>query len=262
MHFVYIAAAVLPAIIILIYSYKQDSFPEPPKIVFKTFLFGCATVLGIDLIISELDTFSENNLSGETYNFFDTFIRAAFVEEFFKFCVIVFYCTRKTAFDEPIDGLVYGVAASLGFAAYENIGYVLHFYKEPSFEIAIFRAFTAVPMHALCGIMMGFLISKCIFEKTNNYMNLILALLIPVGMHGFYNFCFTSELVPYQLAYIFLLVFTIITIMVFKNLNKKQKKGIIFNKKYFTISLNNFAKVSSGILIFYLGLNYLVSLTI
>ena len=93
-------------------------------------------------------------------------------------------------------------------------------------------------------------------------MNLILALLIPVSMHGFYNFCFTSELISYQLAYILLLIFTIITIMVFKNLKKKQKTGIIFNKKYFAISLNNFAKVSSGILIFYLGLNYLVSITI
>ena len=87
---------------------------------------------------------------------------------------------------------------------------------EPSFEIAIFRAFTAVPMHALCGIMMGFLISKCIFEKNNNYMNLILALIIPVCMHGFYNFCFTSELISYQLAYILLLIFTIIMIMMFK----------------------------------------------
>jgi RsiW-degrading membrane proteinase PrsW (M82 family) len=165
MHFVYIGAAIIPAIIILVYAYKQDSFPEPPRIVFKTFLFGCATVLGIDLIISELDTFSETNLKGETFHFFDNFIRAAFVEEFFKFCVIVFYCTRKTAFDEPMDGLIYGAAASLGFAAYENIGYVLYFYKEPSFELAIVRAFSAVPMHALCGIMMGFLISESIFEK-------------------------------------------------------------------------------------------------
>ena len=114
MHFVYIGAAIIPAIIILVYAYKQDSFPEPPRIVFKTFLFGCATVLGIDLIISELDTFSETNLRGETFHFFNNFIRAAFVEEFFKFCVIVFYCTRKTAFDEPMDGLIYGAAASLG----------------------------------------------------------------------------------------------------------------------------------------------------
>ena len=48
MHFVYISAAIIPAILILIYAYKQDSFPEPPRIVFKTFLFGCATILGID----------------------------------------------------------------------------------------------------------------------------------------------------------------------------------------------------------------------
>ena len=93
-------------------------------------------------------------------------------------------------------------------------------------------------------------------------MNLILALLIPVGMHGFYNFSFTSELISYQLAYLLLFAFTIITIMLFRSLKKKQKKGIIFNKKYLTISLSNFIQVSGGILIFYLGLNYLISITI
>ena len=81
-HFLHLFVAMLPGVVILIYVYKQDVFPEPKQIVFKTFLFGCATILGIDLIISELDSFSDNNLSGETYNFFDTFIRAAFVEEF------------------------------------------------------------------------------------------------------------------------------------------------------------------------------------
>ena len=53
-------------------------------IVFKTFIFGCATVLGIDLIIPVLDNFSESTFKGETYYFFDSFIRAGFVEEIFK----------------------------------------------------------------------------------------------------------------------------------------------------------------------------------
>ena len=74
MHFLYIGAAVIPALLILLYAYKQDSFPEPPRIVFKTFLFGCATVLGIDLIIPVLDNFSETTLKGETFNFFDNFL--------------------------------------------------------------------------------------------------------------------------------------------------------------------------------------------
>ena len=134
------------------------------------------------------------------------------------------------------------------------------FYKEPSFELAIIRAFSAVPMHALCGVMMGFLISESIFEKKYNYLNLILALMIPVGMHGLYNFSYTSELITSQVANILLFVFTVRAIMMFSNLKKKQKAGIIFNKKHYTISVYNFAQVSSFVLVFYLGLNYLVSI--
>ena len=59
MYFLYILSAITPAILILLFVYKQDKFPEPKNIVFKTFLFGCATILAIDLIIPVLDNFSE-----------------------------------------------------------------------------------------------------------------------------------------------------------------------------------------------------------
>ena len=207
MYFVYLLAAILPAVVLVLYAYKQDQFPEPPKIVFKTFLFGCGTILAINLITPVLDDYSKEYLSGETYNFFNNFIRAAFVEEFFKACVIIFYCTRKTAFDEPMDGVIYGIATSLGLAAYENIEYVLYSYEVPSFDIALVRAFTAIPLHALCGIVMGFLISQSIFEKKHNYLNLFLALFIPVGIHGLYNFSFLSSVISYKVAYFLLLIF-------------------------------------------------------
>ena len=259
-YWLYILSAILPAIILVLYAYKQDQFPEPPRIVFKTFLFGCATVLGIDIIIPVLDEFNENYFTGDTYHFFDSFIRAAFVEEFFKACVIIFYCTRKTAFDEPMDGVIYGIAASLGFAAYENIDYVLYFEKDPSFDIALVRAFTAIPMHALCGIIMGFLISQSIFEKKHNYLNLFLALFIPVGMHGLYNFSFSSTLVSYQVAYFILLIFSIRAYLIFKNLKIRQKQSIIFNKRYYSISITSFINISANTLIIYLILNYLIHL--
>ena len=163
MHFVYILAAIIPAILILFYVYKQDEFPEPRPIVIKTFLFGCAITLVVKLLIPAFDDYSQKYFTGETYYFFDSFIRAAFLEEFFKLFILVFYCSRKTEFDEPMDGLVYGVAASLGFAAYENIEYVLYYYKEPSFQMAYMRALSAVPMHALVGVVMGFLITQSIF---------------------------------------------------------------------------------------------------
>ena len=147
------------------FGFKYNS----KQIVFKTFLFGCATILGIDLVIPVLDNFSEANFKGETYYFFDSFIRAGFVEEIFKAMVLVFYCTRKSAFDEPMDGIIYGVAVSLGYAAYENIAYIEYFSKETSLiDISLVRAFSAVPMHGLCGVMMGFLITLSIFEKKHN----------------------------------------------------------------------------------------------
>ena len=45
---------------------------------------------------------------------------------------------------EPMDGVIYGIAASLGFAAYENIEYVLYYYELPSFNIALSRAYLLI----------------------------------------------------------------------------------------------------------------------
>jgi len=156
---------------------------------------------------------------------------------------------------------VYGVAASLGFAAYENIGYVLNFYKDPSFNIAVVRAFSAVPMHALCGIIMGFLITQSIFEKQHNYLNLILALLIPVGLHGLYNFSYASPSVSYQMANVVLFVSFLRVIFMFKGLKKKQLRGTITHKKYYFISLNKFIQSTSSVLLIYLAILYLVSVS-
>jgi len=261
-NFWHVFAAVLPALVILFYVYKQDQFPEPKPIVFKTFIFGCSIVIFLNLILFDVDNFAKKYFQGETFIFFDNFIRAAFLEEISKMIILVFFCTRKDEFDEPMDGLVYGVAASLGFAAYENIDYVLYALKEPSFELATIRAYTAVPLHALCGIMMGFLITQSIFEKKHNYLNLVLALLIPVGIHGLYNFSLTSSLISNEIAYIILVVFLIRAWFLFKNLKKKQNQSIIFNKKYFTITLNHFINASTTVLLIMLGLNYLISITL
>jgi len=262
MHFVYIGAAILPAIIILLYAYKQDSFPEPPKIVFKTFLFGCATVLAVDLVIPVLDDFSEKTFKGETYYFFNSFIRAAFLEEFLKLTVIVFYCTRKSVFDEPMDGLIYGVAASLGYAAYENIDYVLYVKEYPSFGLALTRAFSAVPAHAFFGIVMGFFVAKSIFEEKNNYFYLILAILIPVGMHGSYNYSLSSDLIHWQFINVIMFISGVAVIFMFKSLKTKQKAGIIYNKKYYSISLTKFINICTTTLLIILGLNYVVSIAL
>ena len=261
-HFLHIFAALIPAIVILIYVYKQDKFPEPKKIVFKTFLFGCATVLAIDLFIPVLDNFSETNFTGDTYYFFDSFIRAAFLEEFFKSVVLIFFCTRKSVFDEPMDGIVYGVAASLGFAAYENIDYVKYFSQKTSIlDISLLRTFSAVPMHALCGVIMGFFITLSIFNKKNNYIFLILALFVPVGMHGLYNFSLSSDLVSNEIANVILFLSFLAAIYLFREMKFKQSAGKMFHQKFYTITLSDFFQATSSVLVMYLIMNYIIEIT-
>ena len=264
-NFFYILAAILPAIIILLYVFKQDAFPEPKEVVIKTFILGATITIALDLFIGDFDRFSEQYLSGETYNFFDSFIRAAFLEEIFKMMIIVFYCTRKTAFDEPMDGLVYGVAASLGYAAWENIDYVLYFVDssgkwiyDPSFAVAIVRAFSAVPLHALCGVMMGFLIAETLFKKKYNFFNLILSLAVPVGIHGLWNFSMLSDAVNVQIAYITAFIIFLRSIYIFRDFKKKQLKKSMFNKRYYNITVKDFSLASIIVFGFYLTLNFFI----
>ena len=146
--------AILPVALIFYYVYKRDKFPEPPRVVLITFLLGIATTFPIGILIIAVEGFLETlNLGIESSNFYMSFIRAAFLEEMMKFFVIIFYCLHLDDFDEPMDAIIYGVAASLGFAVIENWEYVLGAENlEAAKYVALLRGFSAVPLHALAGV--------------------------------------------------------------------------------------------------------------
>ena len=66
-----------------------------------------------------------------------------------------------------MDGIVYGVTVSLGFATLENIYYVFAGFDDP-LGVAYLRAFSAVPAHALFGVFMGYYFMKYSFIKRKN----------------------------------------------------------------------------------------------
>ena len=107
-------------------------------------------------------------------------------------------------FNEPIDGIVYGVCASLGFATLENIYYVYllaDYFETSSMSLALLRAFSAVPAHAVFGLFMGYFFMRYSFIKKGD--NLIFAFFIPFGLHSFYNFfIFSSPIIGYAVIFI------------------------------------------------------------
>ena len=113
----------------------------------------------------------------------------ALIEEYFKYLALTKYAYKKDSFNEPMDGIVYGVAVSLGFATLENYEYVFILAEKWEIEpytMAIWRSYSAVPMHGLLGCIMGFYFGMYSFTANKKY--LILCLLIPFVIHGLYNF--------------------------------------------------------------------------
>ena len=222
--------AILPAVIIFFYVYKRDYFPEPPRIVFITLLLGAGISFPLMILIPFFEGFLETkNFGIETNHFYMSFIRAAFLEETLKFLIVIYYCLYLNEFNEPMDALVYSVAASIGFAVYENWEYVISGSKVSltfAKDIALIRAFSAVPLHALAGVFMGFFLIEAVFDKRNKKLFLFLALFFPICLHGLYNLILFSNNFSTYWIYILLIVFVIRAYFIFKkerNLQKTQK---------------------------------------
>ena len=129
------------------------------------------------------------------YSILEQFIRAFFIvgltEEFSKYVIVRYYAQPKNAFNEPYDGIVYAVMVSMGFAAVENIFYVI----EGGVTTAVLRAFTAVPAHATFGIIMGYYMGKAKFADNRMKYNL-LGLLLAIVFHGTYDFFLFINFIP------------------------------------------------------------------
>lgn len=190
--------ATAPVIVILIYVYIRDKYEkEPLGLLLKALLAGALTTIPILLVGTWLSKYFVyfSGLQAAAYN---AFIVAALNEEFFKFAALFFLIWRHKEFDEKFDGIVYAVFVSLGFAWIENIMYVLQYGQ----DVAYSRAVTAVPMHAILGITMGYYFSMAKFFENRKNINLILAIFMPVLLHGIYDFILMSQHEMYLLIFI------------------------------------------------------------
>ena len=223
--------SLIPIAIIMYYVYRRDRFPEPPRVVLTTFLLGVATVFPISILIPAVEGFAENlNLAGESIYFYQAFIRAAFLEETAKWLVLILFCAKADEFDEPMDALVYGVAVSLGFAAFENWEYVIGAaYNDElstATQIAWVRAFTAIPLHTLAGVFMGFFLIEAIFNNKYKKINIFLSLFFPICLHGFYDEILMSPNFSNWWIYPLLIVMLIRAIFVFRKERSKQDQKL------------------------------------
>ncbi|WP_242204432.1 PrsW family intramembrane metalloprotease [Aestuariivivens insulae] len=187
-------AAIVPSLIIIFYIYRKDRYErEPKRLILLNFFLGAI----VSIIITTILYYAFNIVLplANRMSVFQQFVKAFFVvaltEEFSKYVIVRYVAQNNKSFNEPFDGIVYALTVSMGFAATENILYVF----EGGYQIALIRAFTAVPAHATFGILMGYFMGKAKFSKHKTILNL-LGLLAAMLFHGAYDFFLFIDFVP------------------------------------------------------------------
>ena len=180
-------AALLPAFILGLYIWRKDPHPEPLKWLIYAVLAGvglCLPVAFAEQYISGL-LFAGNEQNSLIETTLEAVCVAAIPEESAKLLALWLILRRNPYFDEHFDGIVYAVGVGLGFAAIENVFYVLGS-GDQWVSVAATRALLAVPGHYAFAILMGYYYSKYHFFD-RSATTAIKILLVPVMAHGVYD---------------------------------------------------------------------------
>ena len=190
-----IAAAVIPAIVLLTMVYRADRVEsEPPGLLMRLVLMGILST-SIAKLLERLGLLVLNGVfPGETllYDILLYFGVVGFAEEGAKYVLLKRATWNSPAFNCRFDGVVYAAFVSLGFALWENLGYVfMH-----GLGTAMLRAVTAIPGHACFGVFMG-----CWYAQARELARMgdenaskrlrVLSVVIPALLHGAYDFLAT-----------------------------------------------------------------------
>ena len=215
----------VPPLLILLYFVLTDKFKEPKGTVILIFFLGFLICLPAGILNGLSHDFFYDG-SKYSDNLTSSFLGPAWAEELLKFSILYLIVLKRNEFNEPMDGLVYGVVVSLGFATYENYTYVYEWaeqiakeegynFAELSYLVALGRSYSAIPMHGLNGAVMGYYFGMYVFTGKKNF--LILSLILPYLFHGFYNFLVW----PYPMTVIGILV--LFSFYLHNELKQKQK---------------------------------------
>lgn len=214
-----IRLGILPAIALLYYIYRLDRVEkEPMGLIVRLFLLGGVTIFGAMIVERILGSILLSIFGSDTsllYQILFNLLVIALTEEGFKFLVLRTVTWWRQEFNFRFDAVVYAAAVSLGFAAFENVAYIFSF----GGGVIIARALTAIPLHCIAGVFMGHYYGEAKFaavriqpDKSNWY--LLMSILIPVLIHGFYDLVATLE--SGMLTIVFLVYIIVLDIIAIK----------------------------------------------
>ena len=195
---IYVLAAVLPAVFLMCYIYKMDTYEkEPAYLLWSCILRGVLAALVsiiLEMIGENLLGVSPVDKNSVTYTALLAFLVVAVVEEGTKYFFMGRLTWRDPNFNYLFDAIVYSAFTSLGFAAFENVKYVFSY----GLGVALTRAVLAVPGHLGFSVVFGYFYGRAKLARDRGYralsaVNIAIGYALAVFLHGFYDFCAMTD---------------------------------------------------------------------
>jgi protease PrsW len=182
----YIALALAPGIAISIYFFYKDVYNREPKLnLTVSFILGCISIFPAAWFETQFDHVIDGSIAGVAIF---AYAIVGFSEEAVKFVGLRCYAYNQKSFDEPLDGIVYSVLVSMGFATVENIMYVLKYSQQGmGLQVGVMRMFLSVPAHAAFAVMMGYFVGKAKFNPQKSFILMVFGILAATFFHGTYD---------------------------------------------------------------------------
>lgn len=192
-----LSAALLSPAIFLLYFTTATKTDKRDDLVWQGIGLGASTSIAAAVFSGFLDPMFNFEGSYLETKAISAFVVVALPEEAMK--LVALLCIGKAGLrdEKPSMYVLLGISVSLGFAAFENVFYVLQ--SEQWDGTALIRAYTAVPGHAFTGALMGWCFFWALNSKERAFW-MFTAYCAPAFFHGAYDFPLMS-LNIYEIGY-------------------------------------------------------------
>lgn len=249
--FIAFISGVIPALIWLYFWTREDrKNPEPKSMITLAFVGGMVAVFislflekylyGLGLanifsssIFSSILTFVET-IAKQTSSTLDNILLVIFfaplIEEISKFLMAYILVLRSKANDEPLDPMIYMITTALGFAAIENMLFLITPFSNHDFVLSIFtgnmRFIGAMLLHTISSATIAVFISFNFYcNKCKKILFTFLGLLFSVIIHGAFNYFMIGSQQSSIIALEFIWIAVIILLLAFERIKRiKQNK--------------------------------------
>ncbi len=215
-------AGPLIAVIILAVVWKKRGKSRYPGLI-SSFIFGIFSSAIFLLFFVIANYFGLDSFSNIRRTIFYSFVVMGIGSELGKFLILRYYNFPKSSFNGPLDGIVYSIMISMGFAFVSNILYfTLPIYTEVNF----LYAYSMVLGNLFFAVILGFFVGMG-KSRENKFVDSMTGLFAASFFHALYSFCFIPGKEDYRLlTFLGIGVFVIVIMLYYKafDMNEEYKR--------------------------------------